>query len=69
MPGLVHIEEFFVPAPYNFAGFGVDKESARFGCGLIPGTFVEGFAREIAREHSRRFGCAHVHVGVGTHLL
>ena len=69
MPGLVHIEEFFVPATHNFAGFGVNKEPARFGSSLIPGAFVEGFAREIAREHSRRFGCAHVHIGVGAHLL
>ena len=69
MPGLVHIEEFFVSAPHNFAGFGVDKEPARFGGGLIPGAFVEGFAREIAREHACWFGGAHVHVGVGAHLL
>ena len=69
MPGLVHIEEFFVPAPHNFAGFGVDKEPARFGGGLIPGAFVEGFTREIACEHAGRFGGAHVHVRVGAHLL
>ena len=69
VPGLVHVKEFFVPAPHNFAGFGVNKQPARFGGGLIPGAFVEGFTREIAREHARRFGGANVHVGVGAHLL